>query len=370
MTQLMKGIIISFSFLAIISCGEVPQATTAKSEVAATKNETIAGRVTAIEYGKDGYTAKVNTLEKGEYAALVSIVNLGGPDHYQQVSINDEVIFSGVPSTLNGENRLMVKKIIKVETARTYLTIDNDAFRGITVGDKISMHTDYIQKEQLRNGEGTFEVYQIKDFNNNPAGYFLPDPKDESRVGDIIVETPKASTAEGIKVSSTFEALSKALPNIEVHGSEIEGRTYANYGNLSYRLDIPNFSYEVDVNKISSTTKVIEILINRWSNSEAMTLNEKYSAIESGEFCWMTNKKMELRAAPGPSAKIEGPHFQGEALKVLGSKIINNQLWVNVEFTLSIKAGYEDQFADGTVMSTGSPKGWIGGEEVPLIRCK
>jgi len=264
----------------------------------------------------------------------------------------------------------MVKKIIEVETARTFLTIDNNAFRGITVGDKIADHTDYIQKEQLRTGEGTFEVYRIKDFNNNPAGYFMPDPKDESRVGDITVETQMASTAEGIKVNSTFQALSKALPNLEVHGSEIEGRTYATDNNLSYRLDVANFSYEVDIANIPAATKIMEIVINRGFNAETVALKEQYSAITTEEYCWLATKKVELRAAPTTTAKIEGPHFQGEVVKVLDSKIINNELWVNVEFKLQVKTGYEDQFADGQVMSTGSPKGWIGGVEAPWIRCK
>lgn len=226
MTQLMKGIIAVFSFLTLISCGETPQGATAKSGIETPQSQTIAGKVSSISYGKDGYTATVNTVENGTYAALVSIVNLGGPDNYQSVKINDEVIFSGVPSTLNGEKRLMVKKIIEVTPA------------------------------------------------------------------------------------------------------------------------------------------------NQGFNVEAIALNEKYSAIATEEYCWLAMKKVELRDAPNTTAKVEGPHFQGEVLKVLDSKIINNELWVNVQFTLQVKTGYEDHFADGQVMSTGSPKGWIGGTEVPLIRCK
>ncbi len=370
MTHLSKGIIMVLTILILFSCGDIPSGETAKSSTEKEESKTIAGKVKSIAYGKDGYTAQVNTVESGEYAALVSIVNLGGPDHYQQVNINDKVVFTGIPSMLNGEKRLMVKKIDKVISNRTVLTIDNNAFRGITVGDKIADHTEYIEKTQLKDGEGTFEIYQIKDYNNNPAGYFMPDTKDESRVGDITVQTQMAETETGIKVSSTFQELSQALPNLEVHGSEIEGRTYASANNLSYRLDVANFTYEVDVSKIPATTKITEIIINQGFNAEAVALNEKYSEITAEEYCWLAMKKVDLHDAPYTTAKVEGPHFQGEVLKVLESKLINNELWVNVQFTLQVKTGYEDQFADGQVMSTGSPTGWIGGADMPLIRCK
>lgn len=370
MTQLLKEIILALTILTLFSCGDAPSEETAKSSTEKVESKTIAGKVKSIAYGKDGYTAQVNTVESGEYAALVSIINLGGPDHYQQVNINDKVVFTGVPSTLNGERRLIVKKIIKIESARTVLTIEENAFRGITVGDKIDDHLAYLEKKKMRDGEGTFDIYEIKDFGNNPAGYFVSDFNDEGKVSDITVTTPKATTTAGIKVGSTFEELSKVFPNIEVHGSEIEGRTYAKAGNLSYRLEVVNFSYEVDVNKIPANTKITEIIINRGFNAEAVKLNERYSTTTADEYCWLAMKKVELHNAPNTTAKVEGPHFQGEVLKVLDSKIINNELWVNVQFTLQVKTGYEDQFADGQVMSTGSPKGWIGGNVLPLIRCK
>ena len=85
----------------------------------------------------------------------------------------------------------------------------------------------------MKTGEGSFDVYEIKDFENNPAGYFMADPKNKLLVGDITVQSPKASTEKGIKIGDTFKDLLKAFPNIEVHGSEVEGRTYATANNLS-----------------------------------------------------------------------------------------------------------------------------------------
>ena len=225
--------------------------------------KTINGTIRTVTLGKDGYTADVQTDMEGVYVALVSISNVGGRENYQSCEIGDKVTFKGVPSVLEGANQLMVKEIINVSPTQTQMLIGQNSFRGIQIGDAISKHGDYIQKTKLKTGEGTFEVYEIKDFDNNPAGYFLPDPKDKLLVGDITVNSLKARTAQGIKVGSTFQDLLKIYPAIEVHGSEIEGRTNATADNLSYRLDVANFSYEVDRAKIPATAKTMEITIHR-----------------------------------------------------------------------------------------------------------
>ena len=234
----------------------------------------------------------------------------------------------------------------------------------------IADHKDYTQKTKLKTGEGTFDVYEIKDFENNPAGYFVPDPKDKLLVGDITVQTPKAKTIKGIKIGDTYQDLLKLFPDISVHGSEIEGRTHATANNLSYRLDVANFTNRIDKTKIPPTTKIMEITINRGEAAKTLILEAQYNKIQADEYCWQTNKVLNLYSQPGADGKVEGKHFQGETLKVLGTKTINNQLWVNVTYTLSVKAGYEDKFADGRVTPQGSPTGWIGGAEVPKINCK
>lgn len=224
---------------------------------------TINGTVRAITPGKDGYTADVLTDAAGTYSALVSIANLGGRERYKTCDVGDKVSFKGEASMLGDAQQLKVTEILSIEPSRTQMAIGHNSFRGVKVGDKIAAHSDYTQKKQLRTGEGSFEVYEIKDFENNPAGYFLPDPNDALLVGDIVVLTPKAQTAEGVMVGSTFQDLLKVFPSIEVHGSEVEGRTNATNGSLSYRLDVPNFTYEVDKAKIPGTTRIMEITINR-----------------------------------------------------------------------------------------------------------
>jgi uncharacterized protein YecT (DUF1311 family) len=141
--------------------------------------------------------------------------------------------------------------------------ISGKSFRGIKVGDKMSSHGRYIQKDTLKTGEGDFTVYLIKNFANESIGYFFPDPNNERLVGDITITTKAAATKRDISVGDSFRKLKKKIPALKVYGSELEGRTHARYKNLSYRLDIENFNYKVDLRDIPSKTKIIEITIKR-----------------------------------------------------------------------------------------------------------
>jgi hypothetical protein len=335
---------------------------------------TITGTVKKMTSGKDGYSAEVQTDADGVYAALVSIVNMSGPDKYKSCVVGDKVSFKGVPSVMGDAKQLRVEEIISIGTSSTdtQLLITSTGFRGIQVGDAISKHGAYTKKTKMKTGEGSFDVYEIKDFENNPAGYFMPDSKNKLLVGDITVESPKASTDKGLKIGSTFKDLLKAYPNVEVHGSEIESRTYATADKLRYRLDVANNTYDVDKAKIPAATKITEIVINRAAaGTQSSNLAAQYSKITPDEFCWQATKVLNLRTKPSADSKIEGKHFQGEVLSVLGTKMVNNQLWVNVKYNFKIKAGYEDKFADGQVSpSGGETTGWIGGAETPKISCK
>lgn len=263
MKYLATFIFILITSLYATACNSSENQQSTNKVVKPVESITVSGTVEAIDSGKDGYTAKIGTKDNETYAALVSIVNLGGPDKFVRFKLGDKVTVKGTPWMMDTEKQLKVEQILQVDNARTELIISETSFRGISVGDKISLHTDYIQKEQLKTGEGTFEIYRIKNFNNNPAGYFLPDPNNESLVGDITVESQMAQTAEAIKVGSSFEDLRNKLPEIKVRGSEIEGRTYAVYKTLAYRLDIGMFTYNVDIEKIPPETKITEIMIKR-----------------------------------------------------------------------------------------------------------
>lgn len=199
---------------------------TAQNAANADKNAesiVINGTVKDVAFGKDGYTAQVETEAQGTYAALVSIINVGGRENYQQCNIGDKVTFKGIPINLGNTKQLTVKEILNITAAAT---------------------------------------------------------------------------------------------------------------------------------------------------SDQDDLAAKYTKISPKDYCWQTNKVIDLHTEPRLDSKVEGKHFAGELLKVLGTKVVENQLWVNVSYSLKVKAGYESQFADGQVMSSGLPTGWIGGAETPEIACK
>ncbi len=255
-----KLILFLFVSIAFLSCGSD---TNNGKSAAMPESKTIKGIVQSIDTGKDGYTAKIQTDTEGLLPALVSIVNLGGIENYQTTKVGDRVVFTGSIYKIGSEKMIKVDKIVSIENTRTTLLISENSFRGIKIGDKISGHNEYAIEGQMRSGEGSFKVHWIMDFNNNRAGYLVPDPKDELIVGNIMIQSKMAETAEGIKVGSTFGDLQKAFPNLEVHGSEIEGHTFARANKLSYRLEAVNNTYKVDVKKIPLSSKVTQIMINR-----------------------------------------------------------------------------------------------------------
>ena len=225
--------------------------------------KTISGKVISIKNGKDGYTAEVRTDQKEIYHALISISNLGGMENYTRLEIGDKTILKGEVWSKTDPFQIKIREIIDVKKKTIPLLIAEKSFQGISPGDLISSHLNILEKGKLKTGEGTFDVFYVNNKNLEKLGYILKDPKNESLVGNIIIESKKARTEKGIHIGSSFEDLVKKYPDVKVHGSEIEGRTYGREGNLSFRLDTNNFTYEVDKNKIPKDAKVIEIIINR-----------------------------------------------------------------------------------------------------------
>ncbi|MEO7979174.1 hypothetical protein [Flavobacterium sp.] len=79
------------------------------------KNNVVTGKVDLIESGKDGYTAKVTTDAKEVYFAIISIVNLGGPQNYKQLKIGDKVSLKGEIWETEGEKHIKVQEIVSVK---------------------------------------------------------------------------------------------------------------------------------------------------------------------------------------------------------------------------------------------------------------
>lgn len=82
---------------------------------ASMKKNTISGKVESIENGKDGYTAKINTVKKEVYFATVSIVNVGGPQNYKRFKEGDEVSVKGEIWKTDTEKHITVKEIVSVK---------------------------------------------------------------------------------------------------------------------------------------------------------------------------------------------------------------------------------------------------------------
>jgi len=75
----------------------------------------VSGKVQSIEFGKDGYTAKINTDKNEIYFAVISIVNVGGPQNYKQLKEGEEVTLKGEIWKTDTEKRIKVKEIVSVK---------------------------------------------------------------------------------------------------------------------------------------------------------------------------------------------------------------------------------------------------------------
>ncbi|MEO8236733.1 MAG: hypothetical protein ABI793_09595 [Flavobacterium sp.] len=76
---------------------------------------TISGKVQSIEFGKDGYTAKINTDKNEIYFATISIVNVGGPENYKVLKEGDAVSLKGEIWKTDTEKHIKVKEIVSVK---------------------------------------------------------------------------------------------------------------------------------------------------------------------------------------------------------------------------------------------------------------
>ncbi|PKB16310.1 hypothetical protein [Flavobacterium sp. 5] len=76
---------------------------------------TISGKVVSVEFGKDGYTAKINTDKNEVYFAVISIVNVGGPQNYKQLKVGEEVSLKGEIWKTETEKHMKVKEIISIK---------------------------------------------------------------------------------------------------------------------------------------------------------------------------------------------------------------------------------------------------------------
>jgi hypothetical protein len=148
--------------------------------------------------------------------------------------------------------------ILEVEDENEYI-IYPTGLMGLKIGGPIDKKSVSIVADLLETGEGSFLVYRILGDNSEEVGFIYPDPNDENKIGDIEVTNPKFKTEKGVGIGATIEELKELYQNVEIHGSEIEGRTSATAGGLSFLLNVNFWTYEIEESEIEPTTKIIGI---------------------------------------------------------------------------------------------------------------
>ncbi|MEO0732374.1 MAG: hypothetical protein AAFZ52_06040 [Bacteroidota bacterium] len=142
--------------------------------------------------------------------------------------------------------------------------ISNGEFLGMRPGSPLDDFVGGLRKGTLQTGEGDFPVYYIDGAEGEELGYLVPDPRDGAMIGDIIVTSQDVVTEAGIRVGVNFEELQNRLGRpLEVHGSEIESRTYAVRDGFSYRIGDAHDNYELEASQVDPTAEVLTIELRR-----------------------------------------------------------------------------------------------------------
>ena len=145
------------------------------------------------------------------------------------------------------------------------LLIEPNQFYGIKLQDAfLELQKKYpgrLAKGIKKTGEGSFQIYTVNGADGSLLAHIYPDQKDQKLVGQIEIVSPNAKTRNGLKIGNTFKDLENKEGEVEVHGSEIEGRTYAGKDGIYYRLAMNHFFYGLDKSSIKPDVKIIEIVI-------------------------------------------------------------------------------------------------------------
>lgn len=80
--------------------------------VTETKTITVTGKVTEINKGKDGYTAKISSAEGPSYFATISIPNLTDAKQYRSVKVGDNITVKGEPTNIEEDVLIKVTELL------------------------------------------------------------------------------------------------------------------------------------------------------------------------------------------------------------------------------------------------------------------
>lgn len=163
------------------------------------------------------------------------------------------------------EETIITEEKSKTKSSAPEYLISKNEFYGVSLQDNLSEiqknNSSLLEKYVKKTAEADFEVYKILSTTNEHLADIYPKPNNTNLVGQIEIISPKAETREGLKIGSTYKELLDKLGSVEVHGSEIEGRTYASKNNIYYQLDTRNFTYEIDPITIKPNTEVLAIIL-------------------------------------------------------------------------------------------------------------
>ena len=109
-----KNLILSIAILAMSCCPQKNAIKTNSETTNTSENvvlKTVEGEVLAINLGKDGYTAKI---QSGSiiYFVTISHSNLNEPSQYKSVNVGDKLKVSGDFWQMENENQITVREIL------------------------------------------------------------------------------------------------------------------------------------------------------------------------------------------------------------------------------------------------------------------
>ncbi|PHQ86044.1 MAG: hypothetical protein COB65_01605 [Thalassobium sp.] len=119
---------------------------------------------------------------------------------------------------------------------------------------------DNVVDGMYSSGEGDFDVIKMLDENGKDLAYLWQN--NGATFSSIEICDTSIVTPQGIKVGSSFADLLLLDPNIEAHGTEIEGRINVDVGNFCFLLSHREWSYDLeDLEGLNNSTVVVISLI-------------------------------------------------------------------------------------------------------------
>src|SRR5690606_29461899 len=113
---MMKHILSILALILTVSCGQKKTETTPIVIENTSNNEVtlkiVSGEVKDIAFGKDGYTAKIQSVTDDIYYVTISRANLINPEQYKSLQIGEKLKVSGDFWIMDGANQITAREIL------------------------------------------------------------------------------------------------------------------------------------------------------------------------------------------------------------------------------------------------------------------